>query len=129
MLFLDPLLSAAFGIHGSLPQVSFYNPVDFLLHPSYLTSYQGHTTSMGRKPGIKVGSPLHASASITQFKCSLNFPNVALNLRSVTWIFHFCFHNLHLKYIIHMLGGGVLHDAVLLKYAQCRVIGSLHCPS
>lgn len=43
VLFLDPLLSAAFGIHGSLPQVSFYNPVDFLLHPSYLTSYQEYT--------------------------------------------------------------------------------------
>lgn len=39
-----------------------------------------------------------------QFKCSLSFPNVALNLRSVALIFHFCFHNLHLKYIIPIVG-------------------------
>lgn len=128
VLFLYPLLSAAFGIHGSSPQVSFYNR--FSVTPK-LSRFlpRIHTTSMGRKPGIKVGSTLHASASITQFKCSLNFPNVALNLRSVTWIFHFCFHNLHLKYIIHMLGGGVLRNAVLLKCALCRVTGSLHGPS
>lgn len=64
----------------------------------------------------------HARETITQFKCSLNFPNVALNLRSFTLIFHFCFHNLHLKYIIHVLGGGVLWNAVLPKCMLYRVI-------
>lgn len=88
-----------------------------------------HPACMGRKPGIKVRSAPHVSVPITQFKCSLNFLNVALNLSSLTWILHFCFHNRDLKYIIHMLRGGVLWNAVLPKSVLCRVIVSLQRPS
>lgn len=54
-----PLLSAAFGIYGSSPQVYFYNPADFLFHPSYLPSYQGYTLHVREEnQALRLDQPL-----------------------------------------------------------------------